>query len=80
MVPARVPVCRLVTFGRLVSAQHGRPGDQDGLREGHAHAQEQACQNVSLIRSLHARMHGEWVEWRKGREWATYTIMYYAWV
>ena len=54
MVPARVPVVRIVAFGSRVAAQHGRPGHQDGLREGHADAQEQARQNVSLIRSLHA--------------------------
>ena len=54
VVSPRVSVVRIVAFGSGVAAQHGRPGCQDGLREGHADAQEQARQNVSLICSLHA--------------------------
>ena len=51
------------------STEHGRAGLQDGLRQGHAHPQEQARQTVScsillsftflgLIRSLHVRREG----------------------
>ena len=45
--PAGLPVGGAVAAGGARAAQHGGAGHQDGLRQGHAHAQEQARQTVS---------------------------------